>query len=566
MSSFDYTALALYIAGVFAIGILSSRRIRNQQDMFAAGRQAPWWASGLSGFMTMFSAGTFVVWGGIAYRLGIVAVLINLCYGIAALVAGYLVAGRWNQLGVNTPAEYISLRFGKIGLNFYTWTMMFKKILAVGVSLYALAILLVALIPMEAGNPLRDPATGNLSLSWAIIIFGFIVVFYTMIGGLWAVLMTDVIQFIILTLVVLMVAILMINEIDHLGEFTNTLPENFFSPTAENYGWLFLAGWVTINFFIIGAEWAFVQRFIAVKSPNDARKSAWLFGAMYLLTPVLWLLPPLLYRGVNPDINPEQAYILAAQSVLPVGVLGLMFAAMFSATASMVSSQLNVFAGVLTNDFYRPWVNPQASGPSLVNVGRAFTAILGLILIILALFVPRMGGAEKIIITINSLLVVPLLAPALWGMFSKRIGVVDMCVVALSCFSLGLFLRFGLDEMAISKQDVDVIVGVILPILLLGGIEGWKRRKIDHGWESVEAQRLASAELIEKGEVEAAFDPFPGRIVIASLLVCAICMFFLFFLSNSGRIIIASLGAGLLLVAGGIHLGMTKIIKNNRLS
>ena len=285
MSSFDYSTLFLYILGVFAIGLVSARRNTDQKDMFAAGRQAPWWASGLSGFMTMFSAGTFVVWGGIAYRLGIVAVLINTCYGVAALLAGYLVAGRWNRLGVTTPAEYVRLRFGKTGLHFYTWTMMLKKLLAVAVSLYSLAILLVALIPLEAGNPFRDPETGTLSLSWAILIFGCIVVVYTMIGGLWAVLMTDVLQFIVLTLVVIMVAVLMIFGMGDWASISSSFPEQFLSPTAEEYGWLFLAGWVIINFFIVGAEWAFVQRFLAVKSPSDAKKSAYLFGIMYLATP-----------------------------------------------------------------------------------------------------------------------------------------------------------------------------------------------------------------------------------------------------------------------------------------
>ncbi len=555
MSSFDYSTLLLYILGLFAIGLVSARRISDQKDMFTAGGQAPWWASGLSGFMTMFSAGTFVVWGGIAYRLGIVALLINTCYCISALLAGYLVAGRWNQLGVTTPAEYIRLRFGKTGLHFYTWSMMLKKLLAIAVSLYSLAILLVALIPLEEGNLFRDATTGNLSLTWAILIFGLIVVLYTMIGGLWAVLMTDVLQFIVLTLVVLIVAVLMLDGIGDYGEFIGTLPENFFSPTSENYGWLFLSGWVTINFFIVGAEWAFVQRFIAVKSPSDARKSAYLFGIMYLATPIFWLLPPLLYRGVNPSANPEQAYILAAQSVLPVGVLGLMFAAMFSATASMASSHLNVFAGVLTNDFYRPWVNPGASGRALVNVGRIFTAVLGLVLILIALFVPSMGGAEKVIISINYLLVVPLLAPALWGIFSRRIGIADVFIVALTSIALGAVLNFGL---SIRSESMDLLVGVVLPLLMLWAIERLRQKSVNHGWEVVQDQRLSALEMFKAGIAVKPYDTFPGKVVIVSLIVCAMSLFFLSFLSNSGRMIIAAFGISLSLIAGGIHLRMRK--------
>ncbi|MBT2161408.1 sodium:solute symporter family protein [Zobellia barbeyronii] len=555
MSSFDYALLALYILGIFIISIVSSRRIKNQEDMFSAGGQAPWWASGLSAFMTMFSAGTFVVWGGIAYRYGLVAIIINMCFGVAALLGGYFVAGKWNALGIATPAAYLQLRFGKIGLNLYTWTMMLKEIMAVAIAVYSLAIILVALIPLDEGNILRDGLTGNLSLNYAILIFGAIVILYTMIGGLWAVLMTDVLQFIVLTLVVFMVSVLMVNGIDDYEVLLNNLPEGFFSPTASEYGWLFLFGWVSIAFFAVGAEWAFVQRYIAVKSPAEAKKTAYLFGGMYLFTPILWMLPPMLYRGINPSINPEQAYILASQSVLPVGILGLMFAAMFSATASMVSSQLNVFAGVLTNDFYKALLKPNASSSHLVKIGRIFTGTLGLALIGVALYVPNMGGAEKIIISMNSLVVVPLLAPALWGLFSPQIGIKDMLIVAFTSFSVGLILRFGF---SISGGDVDVIIGVILPISMLFLIQKLKGNTTDIGWKKIEDNR--TLKIMETPEVpDTTVDVFPQKVVMISLLVCALSLFALFFLTESGRTIIATFGICLLLIAIGIRIQIKKM-------
>jgi len=559
----DFITLLLYLVGIFAISTLSARRISNQKDMFSAGRSSPWWASGLSGFMTMFSAGTFVVWGGIAYRLGIVAVMINTCYGIAALLVGRFVAGRWNQLGVSTPAEYVRWRFGKTGLHFFTWTMMLKRILGVSVSLYALGVLSVALMPQ--GAP---------SQTWAIIIFGVIVVVYTMQGGLWAVLMTDVLQFIVLTVVVFMVAVLMISAMNSPADYVSSVPEHFFSPVAGDYGWLFLTGWTTIHFFIVGAEWAFVQRFIAVRSPDDAKKSCYLFGIMYLVTPLFWLLPPLLYRSQTSDANPEQAYILAAQSVLPPGVLGLMVAAMFSATASMVSSQLNVFAGVLTNDFYRAFFNPNASEQTLVATGRMFTAILGALLVTVAVLVPHLGGAEKLIITVNSLLVVPLLAPALWGLFSRKIGIREMCLVALTSFFISVFLRFGIatnpliletDWLAplatyLSKniKNLEVVVGVILPILMLLALERLKRGK-DPGWKVLEDERALLQSSIQESNITASFDSFPARMVMISLLVMAIGMVALGFFVSQGRTVLLSFGVILLLIAGIIHLVISRL-------
>ena len=192
MATIDYAVLLIYLAGIFGVGCLFAVKNKSSADMFAAGGQSPWWTSGLSAFMTMFSANTFVVWGGIAYRQGMVAVLINLMYGVAAMLVGYFVAGRWKKIGVQTPAEYVQLRFGDGVLHFYTWFMTVFKMVTTAGALYALGRILVSLMPLSEGNPLRDPETGNLSLFYGIIIFSSIVVIYTMIGGLWAVLMTDV--------------------------------------------------------------------------------------------------------------------------------------------------------------------------------------------------------------------------------------------------------------------------------------------------------------------------------------------------------------------------------------
>ncbi|MDE0865960.1 MAG: Na+:solute symporter [Rubripirellula sp.] len=538
MTTPDYLTLLFYLVGLFVISTVSAKRTTNQSDMFSAARKSPWWVSGLSGFMTMFSAATFVVWGGIAYELGLVAVAINTCYGIAALLAGYFVAGRWNRLNISTPAEFVRLRFGKTGLHFFTWIMLFKRILGVSVSLYALSKLLVALIPLD--------------LNWAIILFGSIVILYTMQGGLWAVLMTDVLQFIVLTVLVFMVAVLMIGSVENPATFFTTVPDSFFSPTADKYGWFFLCGWVTIHFFMIGAEWAFVQRFLSVRSPKDARKSAYLFGILYLVTPLFWLLPPLLYRGEVSGADKEQAYILAAQSVLPPGALGLMIAAMFSATASMVSSQLNVFAGVLTNDFFKALVQPNASDRTLVLVGRIFTCVLGTLLVATAIIVPQLGGAEKLIVTINNLLVVPLYAPALWGLFSRKIGIREMVIVILVSFSVGAVLRFGLagnpwivegdtlyalaTYLADNTKTVEVLVGVLLPVAMLFAFELLKKEHDKVGSEVVRLMSEPAKPDLEQSTTQ--FDPFPVQMVVTSVLILGGWMFLLGLWQDESRTVL----------------------------
>lgn len=566
MTTPDYITLLFYLIGLAVISVMSARRTTSQSEMFAAGRNSPWWASGLSGFMTMFSANTFVVWGGIAYELGIVAVLINTCYGIAALLVGYFVAGYWNKLGVATPAEFMSLRFGRGGLHFFTWTILLKRILGVGASLYALGILLTAIMSFD--------------LTLAIVVFGAIVIVYTMMGGLWAVLMTDVLQFIVLTVVVFLTAVLMLQGFGGWSEFVDAVPETFLNPVAGNYGWFFLLGWTIIHFFIIGAEWAFVQRFISVKDPKSARKSSYLFGVMYLVTPLFWLLPPLLYRGQVEGANKEQAYMLAAQSVLPPGVMGLMVAALFSATASMVSSQLNVFAGVLTNDFYRAVLNPKASERRLVIVGRFFTILLGALLIVMALLVPKMGGAEKLIVSINSLLVVPLFAPTLWGLFSKRIGIREMVIVALTSFGIGLTLRFGIAQNSMIDPDhflggfakylsentknVEVLVGVILPLVMLAVFELLKK-----GTDAGAARVSQWVEENHTAELESdvhGFDAFPAKMVMWSLIAMGLWMVALGAFGEEGRVVVMSFGVFLLILAGAIKVAIARFFSKEKSS
>ena len=157
----DFVVLLVYLVGVLIVGMVLAARNKTTAEMFAAGGQSPWWVAGLSGFMTMFSAGTFVVWGGIAYKHGMVAVAINICYGLAALLVGWTVAGKWKQSGIKSPAEYVELRFGRAALHFYTWAIMLFKIIGTAVALYSLCVLMVAIIPLAEGNPLRDAATGS---------------------------------------------------------------------------------------------------------------------------------------------------------------------------------------------------------------------------------------------------------------------------------------------------------------------------------------------------------------------------------------------------------------------
>lgn len=555
MAPIDFVVLAAYLIGTLLIGLRYAGRNRRSRDMFAAGGRSPWWVSGLSGFMTLKSAGTFVVWGGLAYREGVVAIAINTCIGVAGLLVGSLVAGRWRRTGVTTPAEFVQLRFGPQAVQLYTWAMMGMRIVSTGVALYALSVMLVALVPLEPGHLLRDDATGHLSLAVAIGVFGAVVVAYTVTGGLWAVLMTDVLQFIVLQLAVLFVIPLLWWQL-HSGVPLAPVPETFFQPFSSQYTLWFMAGWVAVHFFLVGAEWAFAQRYICVPTERDARWSAWLFGVLYLISPTLWLTPPLLYRMLQPNADPEQAYILASQLVLPAGMLGLMMAAMFSATASAISGQINVFAGVLSEQFYRR-LRPDASERRLVAAGRLFALLIGAALIAVAWCVPRMGGAEKIVLTLTGMLLGPLMAPTIWGLLSGRIGTRTVFATAGISFSIGVLVRLGMDLgwfadsaparwIQANPRLTDVLVGAVLPVLILS-ISHVIAKGPAPQWQRVRA-RIDAYAPTPMTTVDAN-DHAPARTVAISLTVTGVLTLALIAFNDSGRTALLVFGAILLLIA-----------------
>lgn len=563
----DWIILIGYLGGTVFIGVFLGKIVKNASDMFAAGGRSPWWLSGLSAFMTMFSANTFVVWGGIAYEHGLVAVIINLCYGVAALLAGYTVAGKWKRLGIATPADYIDKRFGRGAVHFYTWFMMVFRLVGTGAALYAIARLTIAVIAGE--NAAGEGALSSSQLNVAILIFAFVVVLYTMIGGLWAVLVTDMLQFIILNLAVIFVIPLAIAQAGGLDTIISQAPEGFFSltqplsDTEAKYTWIFLMGWIAIHYFMIGAEWAFVQRYLCVPTEKDAKKSAYLFGILYLFSPFLWLLPPLLWRIQQPipaDADSETvtkmaetAYILSCKAVLPNGMLGLMLAALFSATASMISTQLNVFSGVLTNNIYKPLAqNPGEE--QLVKMGRIFTCLLGCCIAAIAIIMPYMGGAAVVIISIAELMVTPILAPTLFALFFKKLDANAIWITVGICFPLGLMGRFmpSLQDTVIGNTT---FTGVILPMLIVGGLAFVSRREAP-GWARVQ-QSEKEAQSVQKLDA----NPMPAFIVSIGLGLCAITLFGLILVNDHTQGLLAGFGIVLTLLSLGMYRIYSKMKK-----
>jgi len=112
MAQLDFFVMIVFAIMIFVIGLVFTRvGSRSGQAFFEAGGETPWWINGLSLFISYFSAGTFVVWGSIAYKQGLVANSIQLTMAVSGAITALLIAGKWRRTGARTAAEFIGRRF-----------------------------------------------------------------------------------------------------------------------------------------------------------------------------------------------------------------------------------------------------------------------------------------------------------------------------------------------------------------------------------------------------------------------------------------------------------------------
>ncbi|WP_282035861.1 sodium:solute symporter family protein [Saccharicrinis aurantiacus] len=457
MGAIDLTVILVFTLLVFICGMSFSRSGKNMKSFFAAGGALPWWMSGLSLFMSFFSAGTFVVWGSIAYQSGWVAIAIQWTMCIAGIIIGLFIAPRWQKTGALTAAEYITDRLGYKTQKVYTYLFLLISVFTTGAFLYPVA----KIVEVSTGIPIYA----------SIVFLGVLILIYTTVGGLWAVIVTDVLQFVVLTAAVLIVVPMSFDKIGGISEFVNNAPDHFFDFVNDEYSPLFMVAFGLYNLFFIAGNWAYVQRYTSVGSPKDAKKVGLLFGGLYVFSPLIWMLPPMIYRVLNPDLGglaDEGAYLLMCKEVLPVGMLGLMLGGMVFATSSSVNTTLNISAGVLANDVYKN-LKPNASDEQLVKVGKIATISLGVITIIVALLVPMLGGIVEVVMSLAALTGGAMFLPPLWSLFSKNItgkSALTVTVISLIVNAFFKFLAPSLINVELGRAP-EMMLGVGLPIVLL---------------------------------------------------------------------------------------------------
>ncbi|PUZ24438.1 transporter, SSS family [Chitinophaga costaii] len=543
-STIDTTVIFIFSAFVLLIGMLFVRTGRNMKSFFAGGEAVPWFIGGLSLFMSFFSAGTFVAWGSVAYKYGWVAVTIQWTMCLGGLITGLLLAPRWKRTGALTAAEFVKQRLGVPVQQFYIYIFMLVSLLNKGSVLYPVALL----VSVSLGFPL--PA--------CTLALGLMMIAYTAIGGLWAVMVTDILQFVILTAAVLIVLPLALQHAGGWHHFVNNVPPDFFHRLNGEYTLTFMFAFALYHIGYIGGNWTFVQRYTSVDTPAAARKVAFLFAGLYVISPVIWMLPPMIYKSINSSLvglQTESAYLQVCRLVLPPGLMGLMLTGMYFSTSATANTTLNVTSAVFTNDIYKGLINPGASNKKLIGVGRLSSFILGLGMIGIALLVPAAGGMIEVVLSIAAITGGPLLLPPVWALFSKQLN--GKTAYIISAFSLGMNLVFKFITPWLFHLKLDrageMLLGMGLPLFLLLVYEFIVRagKPVSDEYLRYAQSRLVQKEAANPEEVLAIRrqNRFGLQVIAFALAFTALLLFVLSFITPSGKKLVACIAAVILLTA-----------------
>ena len=410
----DHIIIVGYFALLTLIGIYFWKRMRHVRDFFTGGNAIPWWLAGVSFYLTGFSAFTFVAYSEMAYRFGFVAVTLAWSSAVGMVVGTLLLSARWRRARITSPIEFLETRYSPAIRQVLAWAGLPLKIVDDGLKIYATGVF----VSVGLGYDLKT----------SILVSGLVMLLYTFMGGLWAVVVTDFIQFIILTLGVLILFPLVFSHISSVDFFTAGAPGGFLLPISAPFSPVYVLAFYLLIILSYNGNWAFAQKFYSVRDERAALKAGTLAVVLKILGPPLFILPAMAARSLMPELlqppnSPQYTYAALSLKFLPAGLMGLMIAAMFSATMSTLSGDYNVMASVITEDIYRRLFDKEATQRRLIIVGRVATLLVGALTITIgiSLIASARKGLFEVMVTVFGLFVGPMLIPMLAGLLIRRV-------------------------------------------------------------------------------------------------------------------------------------------------
>jgi len=418
----NYTILGIYLVAMVYIGYRFAGRQHTADDYFLAGRAMPWLPVAMSMYASVTSAVTFMGLPGMAYADNVSLIVVSVVSPVVAPFLIFLFYPFYRRMRVTTSYEYILLRFGPRARWAVSSLFLLARLGWMGTVIYAPSLALSAV----TGIP----------LALSIVLMGALATAYTVLGGLAAVLWTDMAQFIILVIGAVWIAVTL----------TAASPDGVagIMAIAHDSGKLDIFEWsmdwskmsiyiVSFSFFLkmmqeYGTDQVTVQRLMAVRTDRGVVKAI-VFNAVtdFLLVALLLFIGLGLFAfyAARPEIAPDalssdQMLPFFIMRQMPDGVSGLLIAAIFAAAMSSMDSGINSITTVVMHDFVEPLRKNRVTPRNDVRDARWLTLGLGTLATVMAFYASTLDHIVKAFATFMSLFSAPVLAIFLLGMLSRR--------------------------------------------------------------------------------------------------------------------------------------------------
>ncbi len=456
LSVLDGLVFAAYAIIILSIGLYVSRdkkgHQKNAEDYFLAGKSLPWWAIGASLIAANISAEQFIGMSGSGFAIGLAIASYEWMAAITLLIVGKFFLPIFINKGIYTIPEFVEKRFST---NLKTILAVFWICLFVFVNLTS-----VMYLGARALDTVIGTGDGSLMV-YGIAGLGLFAAAYSLYGGLSAVAWTDVVQVVLLIAGGLITTILALQHVSPTGNIWDgfvyiyqAVPEKFsmilskgeiITPDGKDAWWdlpglaVLIGGMWVANLYYWGFNQYIIQRTLAARSLDESQKGIVFAAFLKLIIPLIVVIPGIIAFVLNSDggalnattvdpsflnsegkiINDNAAPWLIKQFV-PVGLKGLVLAALAAAIVSSLASMLNSTATIFTMDIYRPYINRQATDKQIVRVGRITAAVALITAMLIAPLLGNLGQAFQFIQEYTGIVSPGILAVFMAGLFFKR--------------------------------------------------------------------------------------------------------------------------------------------------
>lgn len=412
----DYYVIGAYLLLMASLGFILKKLCKNSRDYLIGGNKIPWWLAGASIFMMSFSAWTFTGAAGFAYTHGILIILLFYFNVIAYLVGGRFLAARVRQLRLVTFGQILHERFGRPGEQFFVWIQFPNMLFGGAIWLLGLAIF----VSVAFGVPM--PVT--------ILVTGGIILLYSTLSGSWAVMTSDFLQSVVLMSLTVVVAVLTLMKVGGFSGMVEQLEPGHLRIFSDQHSWMWVVAYFS-QIFIIFNSILGANRYLAVRDGRCAQKAAYLAAVLFLVGPIIWFVPSIAASFMFPSIEEmlpalkhpnDGAYVLMALHVLPAGLAGLLVMVIFAATLSSMDTAINVNAGILAMNVYKPLFRPNASERELFIASRVFNVLCGLTVVAGAYALSKQDGMNlfDLMLLLSAGIALPLAVPCLLLFIFRR--------------------------------------------------------------------------------------------------------------------------------------------------